>query len=81
MILNILGFSLMYIDKRKAIRHHYRISENTLLLVALLGGSIGMYLGMYCFHHKTNKKKFYLGIPLIFMIQIIIYFYLRFFML
>lgn len=79
--MNILGFILIYLDKRKAIKHQYRICENTLILVALMGGSIGIYLGMYCFHHKTKKIKFYLGIPLIFLIQIIIYFYLRYFML
>lgn len=76
--MNILGFILIYLDKRKAIKHQYRISENTLLLVALMGGSIGIYLGMYYFHHKTKKIRFYLGIPLIFLIQIIIYFYFIF---
>ena len=67
--------------KAKAKKQKYRISENTLLFVALIGGSLGSYLGMYCFHHKTKHMKFYIGIPLILFIQILIYcfyFYTKF---
>ena len=63
-IINVLGFLIMGLDKAKAKKQKYRISENTLLFVALIGGSLGSYLGMYCFHHKTKHMKFYIGIPL-----------------
>ena len=80
-IINVLGFLIMGLDKAKAKKQKYRISENTLLFVALIGGSLGSYLGMYCFHHKTKHVKFYIGIPLILFIQILIYcfyFYTKF---
>ena len=64
-IINVLGFLIMGLDKAKAKKQKYRISENTLLFVALMGGSLGSYLGMYCFHHKTKHVKFYIGMPLI----------------
>ena len=72
-IINVLGFLIMGLDKAKAKKQKYRISENTLLFVALMGGSLGSYLGMYCFHHKTKHVKFYIGMPLILFIQILIY--------
>ena len=72
-IINVLGFLIMGLDKAKAKKQKYRISENTLLFVALIGGSLGSYLGMYCFHHKTKHVKFYIGMPLILFIQILIY--------
>ena len=80
-IINVLGFLIMGLDKAKAKKQKYRISENTLLFVALIGGSLGSYLGMHCFHHKTKHMKFYIGIPLILFIQILIYcfyFYTKF---
>ena len=80
-IINVLGFLTMSLDKAKAKKQKYRISENTLLFVALIGGSLGSYLGMYCFHHKTKHMKFYIGMPLILFIQILIYcfyFYIKF---
>ena len=49
-IINVLGFLTMSLDKKKKKKQKYRISENTLLFVALMGGSLGSYLGMYCFH-------------------------------
>lgn len=69
LIINLIGFLFMYIDKKRAINHQFRISENTLLLLSILGGSIGSFIGMYKFRHKTKKKKFTLGIPLIFIIE------------
>lgn len=65
-----IGFFSMGIDKRKAKKHRYRTRERTLLLIAALGGSVGSYLGMKYFHHKTLHKKFTIGIPLIFFIQL-----------
>lgn len=75
LIINILGFTFMYIDKGKAKKHKWRISENTLIILSLLGGSIGSFIGMNKFRHKTKHIKFKYGIPLIIIFQIIfIYF-------
>ena len=71
LIINILGFIFMYIDKEKAKKHKWRISENTLIILALLGGSIGSFIGMNKFRHKTKHIKFKYGIPLIIIFQII----------
>lgn len=71
-LINLLGFTLMYIDKIRAINKKWRISENTLMLVSILGGSIGSYFGMKLFRHKTKHIKFSMGIPVIIIIQIFI---------
>ena len=71
-LINILGYMSMYIDKRKAIKKRWRISEHNLILVAFLGGSIGSLLGMYSFRHKTKHLKFKFGIPCIIVIQCIL---------
>ena len=68
--INILSFILMGIDKYKAINNNWRISENTLIGISLIGGSIGTLLGMIIFHHKTRKKRFLIGIPLCLIINI-----------
>lgn len=62
-IMNIAGFALMGIDKGRAVRHMWRISEATLFAVALLGGGIGCVLGMYTFHHKMKHWYFVVGMP------------------
>lgn len=69
-IINVLTFCLYGIDKRRAIRSRWRISEATLLWMAVLGGSLGAWLGMRIWHHKTQHKKFRYGIPLIIIAQI-----------
>ena len=56
--LNILGLYLCYLDKRKAIQHKRRIPERVLLVVSLVGGAFGFFLGMHLFHHKTKHWKF-----------------------
>lgn len=66
---NILAFLLYGADKRKAKKSKRRISERTLLSVAAIGGSIGAIAGMRYFHHKTQHKKFYIGLPVILMTQ------------
>lgn len=58
MSVNIVGFILMFIDKKKAIYHKWRVPEVFLLMLALVGGCFGMLMGMYLFHHKTKKLKF-----------------------
>ena len=69
-VINIVGFALMAWDKRCAIDHAWRISEKTLFIVALIGGSFGCWIGMYAFRHKTQHTKFVLGMPLILAAQL-----------
>lgn len=68
--INLIGFIIMFIDKKKAVHRKWRISESTLMTISILGGSIGMLLGMHCFRHKTNHKKFTLGVPAILIVQL-----------
>lgn len=72
LIMSIIGFLSMYIDKRKAIKHQWRIPEKTLFIIALLGGSIGSNLGMTICRHKTKHWYFVIGMPVILILQIII---------
>ena len=69
-IINIPTFFVYGIDKWKAKQSSYRISEATLLILAVIGGSIGALLGMRVWHHKTMHKKFKYGLPLILLTQI-----------
>ena len=62
--INLLAFLLMGWDKYCAIKKHWRISENNLIGLSLIGGSIGTLLGMIIFHHKTKKLKFQVLVPL-----------------
>ena len=71
-IMNIIGFALMGIDKHKAKKRAFRIPEATLFTVALIGGSIGSILGMYTFRHKTRHRSFVYGMPAILIIQVIL---------
>ena len=73
---NVLTFFVYGIDKWQARQGKWRISEATLLLFAVIGGSIGAWLGMRVWRHKTMHKKFKYGIPAILMIHIIIFGYL-----
>ena len=57
-VINVVAFLLCYTDKKLAIFHKRRISENTLLLVSIMGGCYGFLTSMYLFHHKTRKIKF-----------------------
>ena len=68
--INILTFFLFGIDKLKAKRSKWRVKESTLLWLSILGGSIGAWLGMKAWHHKTLHNKFKYGIPLILILQI-----------
>ena len=71
-IMNILAYISMGLDKRKAIKHQYRIPEKTLFLLALLGGSLGSILGMKKFHHKTKHWYFKYGMPLILCLHLLL---------
>ena len=71
LLINALAFLLMLIDKYKAKKNLWRIRESTLLLIAVIGGSIGALAGMYTFRHKTKHLKFTLGIPIILVLQIV----------
>ena len=80
-IVNAVSFVLMLVDKQKARKKKWRISEATLMGGAAIGGSIGALLGMYTFRHKTKHPKFTVGVPLILAAQIlfalVLYFWLR----
>ena len=75
-VINIMTFLVYGIDKWKAKQGSWRISEVSLLILAVIGGCIGALLGMKIWHHKTMHKKFKFGLPLILIIQIILIGYL-----
>lgn len=69
-VVNLLGFAMMGIDKRRAIKRLWRIPESTLFIIAIIGGSLGSILGMRIFHHKTRHWYFVYGMPAILLLQI-----------
>ena len=71
-IINIITLLVYRADKMRARRKQRRIAEKTLLTWATLGGSLGAFVGMRLFRHKTNKEKFYIGVPATLLIHIII---------
>ena len=75
--INAITFVVYGIDKYKAKKAKWRISEATLLLLAVLGGSVGAWMGMRVWHHKTMHKKFKYGIPAILLMQIALMGYLH----
>ncbi len=78
LLINFIGFVSMGIDKYKAKKGYWRIPEGTLIIITLLGGGIGTIFGMHIFRHKTKKMKFTIGLPTIFVSEIIIIAYLIF---
>ena len=80
LIINIIGFLAMGIDKYKAKKGHWRTPEATLMTICLIGGGIGTIAGMYTFRHKTKKLKFTIGMPTILISEIafVIYCLIRF---
>ena len=72
LIVNLVTWILYGIDKRKAIKGAWRIPEKTLILSAVIGGSVGALAGMMMFRHKTRKAKFVVGVPVIFVVQCIV---------
>lgn len=71
LVINIIGFLAMGIDKLKAQKGWWRIPEGTLMMLCLLGGGIGTIAGMYTFRHKTKKMKFTIGMPTILIAEIV----------
>ena len=79
LVINVIGFLIMGIDKLRAKKQVWRVPEKTLFLVAAIGGSIGTNLGMYAFRHKTKHWYFVIGMPLILLAQIALVVWLVFF--
>lgn len=77
LLINMTSFVIFGIDKSRAKKSKWRISEAVLFAVALLGGSVGAICGMRIFHHKTKHRKFTIGIPIMLIIQIavMVFFY------
>lgn len=71
-LINIAAFAAYGMDKRKAKRNEWRTPESVLLLLAAAGGSVGAYAGMQFFRHKTKHLKFTLGVPAIFIVQVVL---------
>jgi uncharacterized membrane protein YsdA (DUF1294 family) len=71
-VINLVSFIAMGLDKHKAQKHKWRIPESTLFVLALIGGSVGSILGMRVFHHKTRHWYFVYGMPAILIVQIIL---------
>ena len=73
LIINVLAFVCYGLDKLKAKRNARRVSERTLLLLALVGGGVGAWLGMLVWRHKTKHAIFKFGVPIILLLQIAVY--------
>lgn len=74
-IINIIGFVLMKKDKEYAMNEKRRVRESTLLATAAVGGSLGIYAGMYKFNHKTLHKQFTILVPMIIVVQVALVMY------
>lgn len=68
--INIFGFLITVLDKFKAKKNLYRISEKFIFLLCLAGASLGVYIAMYTVRHKTKHKAFTIGVPLIFIVNL-----------
>jgi len=75
LVINVYGIFLMFLDKYKAKHNKWRIPEKKLFITAIIGGSFGIFFGMYLFRHKTQHKKFVYGIPVIIIFQLCIFYY------
>ncbi|MFZ7945629.1 DUF1294 domain-containing protein [Neobacillus sp. 19] len=72
LVMNIAGLLIMGEDKKRAKKHQYRISEQTLWLVALFGGAIGTTAGMQLYRHKTKHLSFKVGFPLLAVVEAVL---------
>ena len=77
-IINLITFIIFGIDKYKAIKDKWRVKEATLLGLSFIGGALGGMLGMYVFRHKTKKFYFFLGIPFMMILHVVLFVYLVF---
>ena len=75
LIINFIGFFTMLYDKKLAIKNKFRVSEKSIFVLALLGGALGVYIGMYTFRHKTKHLKFTVLIPITIIINAFLYFF------
>ena len=73
--INLIGFYMMWSDKRRAKWGKWRVPENTLFLITALGGGIGTISGMYTFRHKTKHNSFIVGFPIILVAQVVLLVY------
>lgn len=78
LVINVIAFLMYGFDKWKAKKDVWRIPEKTLLLIAAIGGSIGAFVGMQVFHHKTKHMKFVIGVPAIFVLQVVLVWFICF---
>ena len=76
LIISLIAVLVTIIDKKRAIKHKYRIPERTLLMISALGGSVAMLITMNIIRHKTKHLKFMVGIPVIIIIQITVLVYI-----
>ena len=71
-LINLISFLVYGVDKKKAKNKEWRIPESTLILLSIIGGALGGLMAMVIFKHKLSKKIFYIGIPIIIIINKII---------
>lgn len=74
--INLFGYFIMWYDKKMAIKRNTRISEKTIFTICLILGSIGVYIGMYSFRHKTKHIKFTVLVPILFILNIFTVYYI-----
>ncbi|SDZ06288.1 Uncharacterized membrane protein YsdA, DUF1294 family [Proteiniborus ethanoligenes] len=68
-VISLISFVVVGLDKSKAKKGDWRVREATLIVLSFLGGAIGVLIGMVFFNHKTKKKKFYIGVPAIYILN------------
>lgn len=76
LLVNMFALGQMWFDKKRALTRGWRIPESRLLLTAIFGGSVGAIVGMYSFRHKTQHWLFVIGMPIIFVVQLVFAIYL-----
>lgn len=77
LLINLYGFIIMYLDKERSKKKRWRIPEKRFFIVSLFLGSLGTYLGMITFHHKTKHWYFKYGIPMIILLQALVLYYVN----
>ena len=72
LVINVITFMVFGVDKRRAEQDAWRVKESTLLGLCVMGGALGGFLGMGFFHHKTRKPKFQFGVPVAFILDVVV---------